>query len=199
MTERSRGPVLGGLALSAVLAMSGCAAQAGAATTPDAPIAPPTAPGPSAGTPTPMTDPQLDAVAQALGDQGRGAYSDVYSDLIVDTPPGAVTLYVTDAGRGQKLVEAAKKAHPNINTSLIRTVHAKYTRKAVDAQIQRIMPSTGTDRSIYGASANHDGSGITVTVAKDKVAAIQAKLNTLITTPSGIPVTVVAGRPVVAK
>jgi len=147
---------------------------------------------------TPATDPKLDDVAQALGEQGRGPFSDVYSSLYVDRPPGAVTLYVTDDNRGRLLVAAAKKAHPRIDDGLVRIVHARFSRKVIDAQMSRIMPTTGLDPAIYAASANPDGSGITVTVAKDKVAAERARLTTLITISTGIPVTVTAGRPAVA-
>src|SRR5690348_13725835 len=102
-----------GAVLIAALVVSGCARQ-GRAEGP-AVIASTAAPSPSA-TPymidgTPATDPALDDIAQALGDQGRGAFADTYSDIYVDKPPGAVTLYVTNIARGQKLVDAAKKAH----------------------------------------------------------------------------------------
>lgn len=196
------------LLVAAVLALGGCARPVVAGASP-APASPSSATTPSAGpsatrTPflidgTPATDPKLDDVAQALGEQGRGAFSDVYSSLYVDRPPGAVTLYVTDDNRGRRLVAAAKKAHPRIDDGLVQIVHARFSQKVVDAQISRIMPATSIDPAIYSASANPDGSGIAVTVAKDRVAAEQARLTALITVPTGIPVTVTAGQPIVAK
>lgn len=141
------------------------------------------------------TDPGLDDIAQALGDQGRGAFADTFSDIYVDEPPGAVTLYVTDIARGRQLVDAAKNAHPKIDTGRIRLIVAKFSRRTLDTAIEKIMPATGADPAIYSASPKTDGSGITVTAAKGQVAAVQSRLNREIVIPMGIPVTVVAGQP----
>ncbi|WP_030440060.1 hypothetical protein [Actinoplanes subtropicus] len=192
-----------GAVLIATLVVSGCARQdraEGPAVIPSTAASVSAAPSPSA-TPymidgTPATDPALDDIAQALGDQGRGAFADTYSDLYVDMPPGAVTLYVTDIARGQRLVDAAKKAHPKIDTGRIRFVVAKFSRRTLDAAIEMIMPPTGVDPAIYSVSPKTDGSGITVTAAKDKVAAVQNRLNRKIVIPTGIPVTVVPGQPI---
>ena len=184
-----------GAVLIAALVVSGCARQDRAEG--PAVIASTAAPSPSA-TPymidgTPATDPVLDDIAQALGDQGRGAFADTYSDIYVDKPPGAVTLYVTDVARGQKLVDAAKKAHPKIDTGRIKLVVAKFSRRTLDAVIEKIMPPTGGDPAIYSVGPETDGSGIMVTAAKDKVAAVQSRLTRTIVIPTGIPVTVVPG------
>ena len=191
-----------GAVLVAALVVGGCARQdraEGPAVIASAAAPVSAAPSPSA-TPymidgTPATDPALDDIAQALGDQGRGTFADTYTNIYVDKPPGAVTLYVTDSARGQKLVDAAKKAHPKIDTGRIELAVAKFSRRTLDAAIEKIMPPTGDDPAIYTVSPENDGSGITVTAAKDKVAAVQSRLNRKIVIPTGIPVTVVPGHP----
>src|SRR5690349_2042549 len=108
--------------------MSGCAEPGTAPAAPATPASPAVSRTPFMIDGTPVTDPRLDDVAQALGDQGRGAFGDVYTSIIVDTPPGQVSLYVTDGARGRQLVAAAKKAHPDIDDRLVRIVPARFTR-----------------------------------------------------------------------
>ncbi|MGW1890584.1 hypothetical protein ACWCP6_10030 [Streptomyces sp. NPDC002004] len=139
----------------------------------------------------------LNAVADALGEQGRRAYSGVYSSLYVDEHGGRVTLYVTDAHEGRKLVDAAKAAHPDIDTGLIEVATAKYAKKALDAQAEQILKDTAVGRaadvSVYSVSVNPDGSGITVSGNSDKLHSIKSKIHA---DNGEAPVTVVAGEPV---
>ena len=117
----------------------------------------------------------------------------------MDKPPGAVTLYVTDIARGQKLVDAAKKTHPKIDIGRIKLVVAKFSRRTLDAAIEKIMPPSGDDPAIYTVSPETDGSGITVTAAKDKVAAVQSRLNSEDRHPDGNPGDRGPGRPAQAR
>ncbi|MFI9723781.1 hypothetical protein ACIHFE_29675 [Streptomyces sp. NPDC052396] len=147
----------------------------------------------------------LNAVANALGEQGRGAYSGVYGNLYVDENGGKVTLYVTDAQRGQKLIDSAKAAHPGIDTGLIKITIAKYAKKDLDAQAQQIVKATAAGKAsnleVYTVSVNPDSSGITVTGKSGKLASIKSKVNAAIVGPhsvapgSAAPVSVVAGDP----
>ncbi|MFI6445622.1 hypothetical protein [Kitasatospora sp. NPDC050543] len=139
----------------------------------------------------------LNAVADALGEQGRKAYSGIYGNLYVDEDAGKVTLYVTDAVQGQKLIASAKAAHAGIDTSLIKVAAAKYAKKDLDAQADQILEVTvageAADPEVYAVSVNPDGSGITVAGKSDKLDSIKSKFTAGIT---GAPVSVVAGDPV---
>ncbi|MFE9499378.1 hypothetical protein [Streptomyces collinus] len=136
----------------------------------------------------------LNAVANALGEQGRGAFADTYSDLHVDEDGGFVTLLATDSTRAAKLVSAAKHAHPTINTALIRVQHADYSRKVLDTEIDKIFPlgtvKAASEEVYYGAAPNADGSGITVEVKPSALRGVKAHGNRL----NGIPVTYVPGK-----
>ncbi|MFF0001647.1 chymotrypsin family serine protease [Streptomyces avermitilis] len=136
----------------------------------------------------------LNAVANALGEQGRGAFADTYSDLHIDEDHGFVTLYATDSTRAAKLVSAAEHAHPTIDTALIRVQHADYSRKVLDREIDKIFPlGTVKDASkevYYGAAPNVDGSGLTVEVKPSALRRVKAQGTRL----DGIPVTYVPGK-----
>lgn len=137
----------------------------------------------------------LNAVANALGDQGRGAFADTYSDQHVDEDGGFVTLLATDNTRAAKLIAAAKHAHPTINTALIRVQHAEFSRKVLDREIDKIFPlgavKDASKEVYYGASPNADGSGITVEVKPSALRRVKAAQGTRL---DGIPVTYVPGK-----
>lgn len=132
-------------------------------------------------------------VANALGEQGRGAFADVYSNLSLDRAHGKVILYVTDTARGAKLIRAAAHAHPGIQAGRVKVVKAAYTKQAIDAEIHRIMTAAAAvppaDLTVYGAGPAPDGSGIQLTVKPESVAHVRASM----ATAGGIPVTVSAG------
>ncbi|MGW2426459.1 hypothetical protein ACWC0C_46045 [Streptomyces sp. NPDC001709] len=136
----------------------------------------------------------LNAVANALGEQGRGAFADTYSDLHVDEDHGFVTLYATDSTRAAKLVASAKHAHPAIDTALIHVQHADYSRKVLDREIDKILPvgavKDASKEVYYGASPNADGSGITIEVKPSALSRVRAQGSRL----DGIPVTYVPGK-----
>ena len=140
----------------------------------------------------------LDAIANAVGDQGRGAFADTYSNLYVDTARHRVTVYATNLTRAAQMVAAAKKADPAIDLSLVDVVQAKYAKAAIDAGIAKIMAGVNGQRaadvSIYSAAEAPDGSGILVT-AKPSAISSTFKANLATATGTGIPVTVTAGQP----
>jgi hypothetical protein len=144
----------------------------------------------------------LDAVANAVGEQGRGAFADTYGNLYVDTDHHKVTVYATDADRAAKLLAAAKKAHPDIDLGLATVVHANYTKAALDAGIAKIMARNegikAADLTVYSAAAAPDGSGIQVT-AKDSAASPSFRSALTTSAGNGIPVTVTAGKPITPR
>jgi len=144
----------------------------------------------------------LDAVANAVGEQGRGAFADTYSNLYVDTDHHRVTVYATDAGRAAKLLAAAKRAHPDIDLALVTVVHADYTKVALDAGIAKIMAGNdgvkAADLTVYSAAAAPDGSGIQVT-AKQSATSPSFRSALSASAGGGIPVTVTAGTPITPR
>jgi hypothetical protein len=157
------------------------------------------APTGAGGTPTGNT-PQAGALAQAVGDQGRGAYADVWGSLITDYPMGHVALCVTDLTRGHALAAAAKKAHPDIDLTRLDLYTCRYSEHMLDAAAQRLAPLMPTVLGfpVYSFSPATDASGIQV-ATNAQGAASQALRDRLVqTVGGGIPVTVLVGRPVVA-
>lgn len=143
----------------------------------------------------------LRALADALGEQGRGSFADTYSNLFIDQAHHQVVLYATDKARAAALVKAAKKAHPGIDTGLERTVGARFTKTAIDAQLAAIVAAhpatTAADITIDSAAAAPDGSGILVTATPHGMAALKTEM-TAMTAKTAIPVTVTAGSPITA-
>ena len=108
----------------------------------------------------------LDPIAQAIGDQGRRAFADTYSDLVVDSPHDRVLVYVTSLPRGRRMLAAAQAHAPGLDFTKAALLPARFTRRAVDAQLARIMtPTLITKYDLSTASAAPDGSGIEVTTA----------------------------------
>ncbi|MFE9427825.1 hypothetical protein ACFYNO_33245 [Kitasatospora sp. NPDC006697] len=134
----------------------------------------------------------LHDLAASIDEQGRTAYGDSYSNLYVDEANDQVVVYATDAGRGKAMAAAAKGAHADIDTTKIKYVSAKYTKKQVDASIDKIMkankPAKGAQPLIYSAAEAPDGSGIQVQAAPAAVDRVQALL-----AGNDIPATVTAG------
>jgi hypothetical protein len=183
MNVRRRRLAAGAVIVSTAL-IAGCATQANDG---PAPAVPPQHAQPAG---------SLAAIASALGEQGRGTYAGVFGNLSVNPGAGTVTLYVTSTQQGQQLIAAAKAAHPGVDASRVRVALSRYTMKALDAQVARIMritaATTAADLTVYTASVNPDASGITVTGSKDKLDAIRRKI-AADPAASAAPVTVIAG------
>jgi hypothetical protein len=136
----------------------------------------------------------LSKIAGALYKQGRGAFASTYSNIYVDVPHGQIRLYATNATRARQLIQAAKAAQHGINTSEIKVVTARYTKKAIDAQIASIMSAPASAQTIYSAAEAPDGSGIQLSVKPGtSLAQVHAAIPQV---SSGIPATVTPGTPI---
>ncbi|MER7674816.1 hypothetical protein ABTY61_41035 [Kitasatospora sp. NPDC096128] len=93
------------------------------------------------------------------------------------------------------MLKAAKHSHGNVDTSKIKYLPAKYTKKQVDDSIDAIMNATkaldASHLEVYSASAAPDGSGIQLVVAKSAVDHIKAEF-----ADNSVPVTVTTGDPI---
>ncbi|QMU70978.1 hypothetical protein [Streptacidiphilus sp. P02-A3a] len=147
---------------------------------------------------TPMNSPQAEALAQALGTQGRGGYADVFGLLVVDNPLGRVTLCVTDTARGRQLAAAAKRADPGIDLSRLDIFACPYSERQLDAAMRRMSQRTGATFDgfpIYSISPAGANAGIEVTTSQQGAvsASLQLELTAL---GGGIPVSEASGSPV---
>ncbi|HET9655363.1 MAG TPA: sigma factor-like helix-turn-helix DNA-binding protein [Kineosporiaceae bacterium] len=144
---------------------------------------------------TPMNEPQAMALAQAIGDQGRHAFADVYGTVIVDQPYGRVALCVTDLARGHALARAAKAAVPGIDLSRLDLFRSRYSEREVLAAMDRVLGrSAPYPHPVYTLSPVNDVSGLTVTT--DAAGARSERFRSeLLTITGGVPVTLVAGEP----
>jgi hypothetical protein len=149
-------------------------------------------------TATPVNDPVAEALSQAIGQQGRGAFADVYGSQIVDQPPGRVALCVTDVARGRLMGQAAKEASPSIDLARLDIYHCPYTQREADAAIAKLIKNgdKGFEYPIYSYAFSPDASGIVVT-SSVQGAASQAFHDHLVAVAGGIPVQVTQGSPVV--
>ncbi|MGW2402351.1 hypothetical protein ACWCYY_37990 [Kitasatospora sp. NPDC001664] len=188
------------LAAALLTACTSTSAAPDAATSqPAAPPSPPASPSPSP-SPTVVTTPSaaLQDVAAALGDQGRGGpFTDVFGSLVLNGPGNTVTLYSTDERRASALITAAKVAQPEIDTTLVRVVKCPYSRKQIDAVMDRIMDRSQAGAlpfTVQEASMEYDASGIKVGVEPAGVDSPELR-QALTHLTDGIPVTVSPARP----
>ncbi|KIF07450.1 hypothetical protein PL81_01875, partial [Streptomyces sp. RSD-27] len=147
---------------------------------------------------TPANTPEAARLSQAVGEQGRGAFADVYGTQITDHPAGRVALCVTDLGRGRRLLEAARKADPGIDPGRADLYLSRYTRRALTEGVARLTADRGRPAfPLYSFSPAQDASGILVTSTAEGAASkdLKARLEQL---TGGIPVTVERGDPVTA-
>ncbi|MER6390135.1 hypothetical protein ABT236_16895 [Streptomyces sp. NPDC001523] len=156
----------------------------------DEPQAPPTSIGG-----TPANTPEGLRLSQAVGDQGRGAFADVYATHITDLPPGRVALCVTDLARGRLLVEAAHRADPGFDPGRVDLYSSPYSARALGAvsgklcRIEEAFP-------VYACAAAPGATG--VEVDSDAAGAASAAFRERLSKAAGgVPVTVREGRQVV--
>ncbi|MFI5529530.1 hypothetical protein ACIA8O_13430 [Kitasatospora sp. NPDC051853] len=121
----------------------------------------------------------------------------MFGTLVLDGPANTVTLYVTDEAEGRRLVAAAAAAQPGIDTGLVRIVRCPYSRKQIDAVMDRIMDCSAAKAlpfTVLEASMAHGSTGVKVGVEPAGVgsAELQRALDRL---ADGIPVTVHQARP----
>lgn len=102
---------------------------------------------------TPANTPEGERLSQAIGEQGRNAFADVYSTQITDHPAGRVALCVTDLARGRLLVAAAHAADPDADPARADLYLSRYSRRILDAAadgligLQDDFPSTASPAS----------------------------------------------------
>jgi hypothetical protein len=141
----------------------------------------------------------LDTIVNALENQGTGPFADTYSTIAVNVPHNQVILYATNATLAAKLIAAAKRADPSIDTTQVCYMHANFTLVAIKAAIATIMAAyksaSASDLILYSAGQAPDGGSIQVTAKASAVTRLRAELARLITQKTGIPVTVTAGAP----
>ncbi|MER8182269.1 hypothetical protein [Kitasatospora sp. NPDC094015] len=148
------------LALTATALTAACAA-------PDRRPVTVTAVPPAANVTTATTAPPADlwGAASALGDQGRGAFADVWSALSLDGARNRVLLYATDADRARQLVAAARLAHPETARIPVDVTVCAYSARQELAAAERVMAAGAAGRiglEVLGATPTADGSGILV-------------------------------------
>ncbi|MFD8597248.1 hypothetical protein ACFV1L_19815 [Kitasatospora sp. NPDC059646] len=202
MTTARNRPGLGlgiGLAAAGLLALTACGSTQQSATgvAPVAPIAPaPASPSPSPSpepSGTPMSRPGLSDLASALGEQGRGPFQDLYGSLELENEKNTVALYVTDVARGRTLVDAAKRAHPDIDTARVRVEGCPFTKAEIDRAMDAVMAAK-LPAKVFGTSMAPHATGLLVEA--DETSANSPALRSALASVAGrIPVTVKAGRP----
>ncbi|MEV4557823.1 hypothetical protein AB0K51_12575 [Kitasatospora sp. NPDC049285] len=168
-------------------------------TTPTAPTPPPASPTSPPASATPAVPAQLDVAAEALAEQGRGAFSDVWGALAVDGDGGRVVLYATDLRRGQELVDAARQAHPETTATPVEVRRCAYTAKAEQQATQRILDrqrTGGLPFPVFAVGPMADGSGVQVHASEQALG--DAAFTRLVRQAAGeVPVSFQVSRPVI--
>ncbi|MEV0411515.1 hypothetical protein AB0I68_12115 [Streptomyces sp. NPDC050448] len=133
-------------------------------------------------------------LSAAIGQQGYGAFADVYATQITDQPPGRVVLCVTDLARGRKLLEAAHSADPEADPGRADLYLSPYTHRRLMAAVDQAMRLK--DRfPAYAGHASSGATGVTLVTSAEGAASKEYKAR-LEKATGGIPVTLEAGDPV---
>ncbi|MFF3212835.1 hypothetical protein ACFYYB_19455 [Streptomyces sp. NPDC002886] len=183
-----------GPAASAVSDPVAPAAVVTASPSPDGtcPVTDPTAPEspPALVEGTPSNTPEAQRLSQAIGDQGYGAFADVYSTQIVDHPSGRVALCVTDLARGRLLVKAAHAADPGADPARADLYLSTYSHRVLQAAGEKLI-GLKAEFPIYTVSGSH-GAAVEVTTTAEGAASAEFKAR-LEKATGGIPVAVTKG------
>ncbi|MCY0925441.1 hypothetical protein OTB20_04325 [Streptomyces sp. H27-H1] len=139
---------------------------------------------------TPANTPEGERLSQAIGDQGYGAFADVYSTQITDHPAGRVALCVTDLARGRLLVAAAHAADPQADPARADLYLSTYSHKTLQAAGDKVI-GLEAGFPIYTVSGSH-GAAVEVTTTEEGAASPGFKAR-LEKATGGIPVTVTKG------
>ncbi|GLZ77941.1 hypothetical protein Afil01_27480 [Actinorhabdospora filicis] len=100
----------------------------------------------------------------AFGREGGAAY---YSGLALDGNHGSVTVYLTDTGRKDAVLAAARRSDKGADVSLLRFARGAYSRKELQAAREQVLdrPSL-VATSIESVSVPPTGEGLKVRVAQ---------------------------------
>ncbi|MFE0464168.1 hypothetical protein ACFW1A_33435 [Kitasatospora sp. NPDC058965] len=149
---------------------------------------------------TPANTPEAQELSQAVGEQGRQAFADVYGSQITDYPVGRVALCVTDLTRGQALAAAAKKADPKIDLTRLDLYRCRYSHRTLSDATDRVaaLGPTVLGFPLYTFAATTDASGIQITTTAQGAASQALHDRLTQAAGNGIPVTVVQGEAAVA-
>lgn len=141
---------------------------------------------------TPANTPEGLRLSRAVGEQGRGAFADVYATHITDLPPGRVALCVTDLARGRLLVEAAHRTDPGLDPGRVDLYPSPYSGRALGAVSGELCRIEDTF-PLYACAAAPGATG--VEVDSDAAGAASAEFRARLSKAAGgIPVTVREGR-----
>ncbi|WP_330335432.1 hypothetical protein OHS33_37750 (plasmid) [Streptomyces sp. NBC_00536] len=143
---------------------------------------------------TPANTPEGTRLSQAIGEQGRGAFADVYSTQVTDSPPGRVALCVTDLARGRLLVLAAHRADPGADPARADLYLARFTHKDLVAAAGRIVRLRDA-LPVYAAYPSGDANGVYVLTSAEGVASAEFKSRLERAAGEGISVTLTEGAP----
>ncbi|MBT2472395.1 hypothetical protein J7E97_32245 [Streptomyces sp. ISL-66] len=142
---------------------------------------------------TPANTPEGERLSRAVGEQGRGAFADVYSTQITDHPAGRVALCVTDLARGRLLVSAAHVADPEADPARADLYLSPYSRRALDAAADELI-RLKAGFPIHTVSGQR---GTELKVTSSQASAMSAEFKArLEEAAGGIPVRVTKGEPV---
>lgn len=144
---------------------------------------------------TPGNTEQAQELTQAIGSLEFGPYADVYGTLIDDYPPGRVALCVTDPARGRQMAQAAKRAHPEIDLSLLDIYRCRYTEHTLQTAFRKLMDDTGPEIAgypVYSIGPLPDASGIQIETSRAGSTS-QALRDVVAGELGSIPFSVVAG------
>ncbi|MFJ9950773.1 hypothetical protein [Kitasatospora sp. NPDC091207] len=168
--KRHRALAVRSTALPLILLLSACGSVAAPVTGDGAPASPLSRSDPG--------EAALQKLESALGDQGRADFADTFGTLQLDVAGGRVILFATGEERARALIEAAAKAHPDIDTSRAEIRRCQYSRRTVDPALRRIADAMKSDRlpaPVHTVGLLPDGSGIKVTTTKEGTASKELK------------------------
>lgn len=114
----------------------------------------------------PPAQPELDAIAEVVGQEARARFADTWENVALDDSHDRLLVYVTSFARGRQLIAAVAKDSPGLQTCKIVLKKAGYSRRQLDATMAAVF--TPRNERIYGLAtlaATVDGSGLDATSA----------------------------------
>lgn len=143
----------------------------------------------------------LRAIANAVGEAGRGSLADIYGNLRIDGNHGLVQVYLTDPGQTARTVAAAKAVDPTIDVSRIRVAKAARTHQQLNAAALKVLDLVEANKlpyKVYLVGPAPDASSLEINV-DNPAARTASQRPTAAEAALGVPVSFQPGHVLVPK
>ncbi|MFI7406954.1 peptidase [Streptomyces sp. NPDC049541] len=121
----------------------------------------------------------LRALAAALDTAGKRTEPDTYATVRIDAPHDTVHVALTDPAQADKLIQAARKINPRIDTRRVTVDKAAYTLRQLHAARTQLLAQAAAHKlpyHVYSVAVATDGSSLQVGVDQPTQASIRTPM-----------------------